>query len=133
MFTIFSLLMQMDEMKKENVELRNTIQHRQDTYSETDSAPEVKPRPTSLYNIAQQYINSSNSSIVSYKYVSFFSTRLISTIYHLLCVRIELIRPTLKKCFVKRIRLPKDFKNCQKLFAQSNITGRLHLVLKMFV
>ncbi|KAK7601877.1 hypothetical protein V9T40_009318 [Parthenolecanium corni] len=60
---VFELQRKMDEMKKENVELRNTIQHRQDTYSETDSAPEVKPRPTSLYNIAQQYINSSNSSI----------------------------------------------------------------------
>lgn len=55
----------MDEMKKENVELRNTIQHRQDTQIETDAGPEVKPRPTSLYNIAQQYINSSSNSIVS--------------------------------------------------------------------
>lgn len=53
-------------MKKENVELRNTIQHRQDTQTEADAGPEVKPRPTSLYNIAQQYINSSSSSIVSY-------------------------------------------------------------------
>lgn len=55
----------MDEMKKENVELRNTMHSRQESSSETNSVVEAKPRPSSLYNIAQQYINSSNSAIVS--------------------------------------------------------------------
>lgn len=54
----------MDDMKKENIELRDTIQRRQETTTETESVVEIKPRPTSLYNIAQQYINSSNNSVV---------------------------------------------------------------------
>lgn len=54
----------MDEMKKENVELRNTIQLRQEMSSENDPVADIKPRPTSLYNIAQQYISSSNNSVV---------------------------------------------------------------------
>lgn len=56
----------MDEMKKENIELRNTIHFRQDNKMvDQNEIPEAKPRPTSLYNIAQQYINtSSNSSLV---------------------------------------------------------------------
>lgn len=55
----------MEEMSKENVELRNTIHHRQERCSESDSVSEIKPRPSSLYNIAQQYINSSSNAIVS--------------------------------------------------------------------
>lgn len=54
----------MDDMKKENIELRDTIQRRQETTVETESVVEIKPRPTSLYNIAQQYINSSSNSVV---------------------------------------------------------------------
>lgn len=54
----------MEELRKENVELRKTIHHRHESTSETDSVVEVKPRPSSLYNIAQQYINSSNNAIV---------------------------------------------------------------------
>lgn len=62
----------MEEMKKENVELRSTISHRQESTSETEPVAEVKPRPTSLYNIAQQYINSSNNAIVRIIYRTWF-------------------------------------------------------------
>ncbi len=55
----------MEEMKKENVELRNTIHHRQKVLSDPESLSDVKPRPTSLYNIAKKSINLSNNSIVS--------------------------------------------------------------------
>lgn len=60
---VVELQKKMDDMKKENIELRDTIQRRQETTTETESVVEIKPRPTSLYNIAQQYINSSNNSV----------------------------------------------------------------------
>ncbi|XP_065214585.1 ARF GTPase-activating protein GIT2 [Planococcus citri] len=60
---VVELQQKMDDIKKENVELRNTMHHRQESTSETDSVVEVKPRPSSLYSVAQKYINSSNSAI----------------------------------------------------------------------
>ena len=77
----------MDEMKKENIELRNSIHYRQDRSVDPDQISVTKPRPTSLYNIAQQYINtSSNSSMVfGGKYSSKGANELLSS----LCIDIN--------------------------------------------